>query len=297
MENIKIESSWNSATIHKECSCETGTLIDVNYVVDCEPDVVDVDEVLDFMNSANRLFTNNLNAIKYPNLIITQVTGKSSFEKDINIFDVIKNKIVFSSAKIMTGEYSGFSYESTLMMETFMIMKYRSFILKNNYNGYIIYNFETQKYSLFMYYDLLINNDRSMFVFYKRNEKLLYTEIKIITKYDINKVITFSSIDSIECICNPNILLFKSYLKDDTSKCRTNYYDIKKQKTVYVSENQFIGWRGNRFIEYDTKGNCNLISFINEIVIPVAIKEYKNCKRCLDKFMSEDEICDECKTN
>ena len=50
---------------------------------------------------------------------------------------------------------------------------------------------------------------------------------------------------------------------------------------VYVSKNQFIGWRGNKFI----------------IPLQEQKKEYKNCKRCLDKFISKDEICDEYKTN
>lgn len=305
MENIKIESSWNSDTIKKECGCATSSLIDVKYIVRQSCGGWDPNRILDFKDSAYRLFSSTLYAMKYPDIIITKVEANDL--RGINIFDVIKNKIIFSSIDILKEEK--FSYNSTFMMETFMIMKYES----SSYNyystntGYIIYNFETQEHSLFMNYDLLINNDRSMFVFYNhiKNDKhnrpvSPETEIKIITKSDINKVITITiSIDSIlECICNPNILLYKSYLKYDTSKYLTNYYDIKKQKTVYVSENQFIGWRGNRFIEYDNKlRKCNLISFINEIVTSVVIKEYKNCKRCLDKFMSEDEICDECKTN
>ena len=31
-----------------------------------------------------------------------------------------------------------------------------------------------------------------------------------------------------------------------------------------------------------------------EIVTDTIKKEYKNCKRCLDKYTSENELCDDC---
>jgi hypothetical protein len=308
MQNIKIENSWESDDVKKECKyCDLNlSLKSATYI---EYETKNISSETDYDKySVSGLFTYNLTVIKYPNLIITK-TNESNIT-NINIFDTIKNKIIFSSKNIIDEGCDKFRYNSSMMMDNFIIMKFshkpthlHSII---NY-GYIIYNFETRKHSLLVYYDLCINNDKSIFVFlykgrqdYSVNTIQKKSKIQIVTKSNIDNIIEIqTNIDNnslrLNCICNNNVLVFNSY-----STGQQNYYDINKKEIVYTSKNKFIGWRENRFIEYDRDfKKCNLISFISNDIKQILIKNNTpkkiiNCIRCLDKFEEfEEEIIPE----
>jgi len=198
-------------------------------------------------------------------------------------------------------------------MENFMIIKVRS-TLGGETVGYVIFNFKTQTYKSFMFCDLYIYNDRSVFVFVEKGEDNKITKIKIITKSDIDnninnimeinfcKTIEGYGKDGIEmyCICNSSIIIFGlrriNMIGHISRYQKYIYYDIKKQKNVYTSKNHFIGWRGNKFIEYDEElKKCNLISFISDDIQQIPVKNNTpkkiiNCIRCLDKFEESDEV-------
>lgn len=325
MENIKIENTWDSDNVTREdCKCYSS-------VSSCTPTKTRCDDchfnrnnsgnnILKSISCGSRLFkTSLLYAINYPNLIITKTS-----DSDLNIFDTIQNKIIFSSKndlseanqelikriKLNNPRYDFvhkdliFKYDSTMMMEHFMIIKLR--IIENNYgkNSYIIFNFKTHAYKIFMLCNLFyMYNDRTLFVFVTYGLDNLYN-YKIITKSDIeNNIDNIVEINDdkedhkeIQCMCNSNILTFKLIKRiagnhRDYSTAKSIYYDIKKQKFVYTSKNQFVGWRGDKLIEYDSElKKCNLISF-TAINIP---KKIINCDRCLDKFeKSSEEIIPE----
>ena len=311
MDHIKIENTWESYYIAKECECNyNGSWLD--------------------SNGAKFFINNNLYAVKYPNLIITKTADCHNHQiKHLHIFDTNQNKIIFSSENILSEENqeyikrthrvykhsisygtfidefnkAKFLYGDTIMMENFMIMKVRSSLWnQTTVVGYVIFNFKTQTYKSFMFCSLYIFNDKSVFVFVEKGEDGKITKIKIITKSDmdnnINNIMEIDFCKTIEgygkdgidmcCMCNSSIIIFRlggKYI----------YCDIKKQKNVYTSKNQFIGWRGNKFIEYDEElKKCNLISFISDDIQQIPVKNNTpkkiiNCIRCLDKFEEYDE--------
>ena len=299
MEHIKIENTWESYNIFEKCKCSFydtySNLIKTEYCHENTSENLKT-YLLKSMSSGSRLFTNDLCPVKYSNLIITNtVNGLNGRNKHLHIFDTIQDKIIFSSKYYLNEENqklierlrlldnyyncpnryndAKFLYDSIMMMENFMIIKF-----KNNYGlstSYIVFNFKTQTYKLFIFCTLYIYNDKSVFVFAERDG------IKIITKSDIDNdidnviEINFDYYEfekyrydgcgmDIYCMCNSNIITFR-LRKIIADKYFTEYiyYDIKKRKNVYTSKNQFISWRGNRFIEYDKELNrCNSISFI-----------------------------------
>jgi hypothetical protein len=301
MENIKIENTWESEDISKECEC--------NY---------------SWLYSNAKFFGNNLYAVKYPNLIITKTIVTGSCQDKLHIFDTNQDKVIFSSKNNLNEENqelikrihknnrtqastteinktARFVYDSNIMMENLIIIKFKDSYAWNIGCGYVIFNFKTQTYKSFMFCDLYIYNDKSVFVFVEKSDGKI-TKIKIITKSDIdnniNNIMEIDFCKTIEgygkdgidmcCMCNSSIIIFclgGKYI----------YCDIKKQKNVYTSKNKFIGWRGNKFIEYDEElKKCNLISFISDDIQPILVKNNTpkkiiNCIRCLDKFEELDE--------
>jgi len=324
MENIKIENTWDSDNVHIECKCDWP-----RYRTSCNPTITScncpsdrkTDNILESISCGSRLFTNTLYAIKYPNLIITNTGNYKTVQGELqvshlNIFDTIQNKIIFSSKNDLSeanqelikriklnNPHLGvvndiFQYDSNMMMEHFMIIK-----LKSSYpeRAYIVFNFKTHTYKIFMFCDLRVCLNRLLFVFVtvsnaaqKPNYIPLYN-YKIITKYDIdNNINNIMEIDKqergeINCMCNSNIFTYtlnKIVPFSHSYAYLYVYYDIKKQKCVYTSKNEFVGWRGDKLIEYDSElKKCNLISF-TAINIP---KKFINCNRCLDKFEESSE--------
>ena len=298
MEHIKIENTWKSDNIFEKCKCSFydtySNLIKTEYRQDNTSGNLKT-YLLNSMSSGSRLFTDDLYAVKYPNLIITKTVNGQN--KHLHIFDTIQDKIIFSSKYCLNEENqklierlrlldnykncpnrynnSKFMYDSVMMMENFMIIKF-----KNNYGlstSYIVFNFKTQTYKLFIFCTLYIYNDKSIFVFAEIDR------IKIITKSDIDNdidnviEINFDYYEfekyrydecgiDIYCMCNSNVITFRlRKIIADKYFNEYIYYDIKKQKNVYTSKNQFIGWRENIFIEYDKElKRCNLISFISD---------------------------------
>jgi len=334
MEYIKIENTWESDLIAKECECNSNWLNSNND--SCNPiktrcyhynsEKIDLGKLQRYMSCGAKFFGNNLYAVKYPNLIITKCNGH------LHIFDTIQNKIIFSSKNILSEEnqelikrlhkknqsYCGtpeidkamFMYISTMMMENFMIIKFQSTYDNGVGCGYVIFNFKTQTYKSFMFCDLYIYNDKSVFVFVEKGEDNKITKTKIITKSDIdnniNNIMEIDFCKTIEgygkdgidmcCMCNSSIIIFRLTKKvADKYFSKYIYCDIKKQKNVYTSKNHFIGWRGNKFIEYDAElKKCNLISFISDDIQQIPVKNNTpkkiiNCIRCLDKFEEYDE--------
>ena len=321
MENIKIENTWDSDNVpREECKCywPSGS--------SCNPTQTSchcswnkmTSNILESISCGSRLFTNNLYAKKYPNLIITNTVNNDTYHQrkveisHLNIFDTIQNKIIFSSkndlseanqelmkrVKLMpqmVNKNDSFQYDSNMMMEHFMIIKLKSLCMER---AYIIFIFKTHTYKLFTFCDLHVCLNRLLFVFVtvkNAAHKPIYN-YKIITKYDIdNNIDNIIEINKqengeINCMCNSNIFTYKlSKGSGITHSYSYVYYDIKKQKCVYTSKNQFVGWRGDKLIEYDSElKKCNLISFTS-INIP---KKIINCNRCLDKFeeLSEEII-------
>ena len=342
MEHIKIENTWESDNITKECKCSLNYTFCNPIITECyhnAPAQCDYANrtpyLLESISCGSRLFTNNLYAVKYPNLIITntKIDGPwNGIYNDLHIFDTIQNKIIFSSKNILSEEnqelikilhkkvryksYTDqinkprFMYISTMMMENFMIIKFGPTCNLGVGYSYVIFNFMTQTYKSFMFCDLYIYNDRSVFVFVEKGEDGKITKIKIITKSDIdnniNNIMEIDFCKTIEgygkdgidmcCMCNSSIIIFKlKKIVADKYFSKYIYCDIKKQKNVYTSKNQFIGWRGNRFIEYDEElKKCNLISFISDDIQQIPVKNNTpkkiiNCIRCLDKFEEYDE--------
>jgi len=287
-----------------------------------------IDNILESISCGSRLFTNTLYAKKYPNLIITNTVNNDTYHQrqekisHLNIFDTIQNKIIFSSKNDLSEANQElikrvklnphfvdknviFQYDSTMIMEHFMIIRFQQEI-RNYYSDktYVVFNFKTHIYKIFMFCNqFYMYNDRTLFVFVTSYLEGRYSNYnyKIITKSDIeNNIDNIMEIDSckeeykqIQCMCNSNILTFNLIKRVvDTpsySTAKSIYYDIKKQKCVYTSKNQFVGWRGDKLIEYDSElKKCNLISFTS-INIP---KKFINCNRCLDKFeeLSEEII-------
>jgi hypothetical protein len=323
MENIKIENTWDSDNVPREdCKCywsRNPSCKPTNTSCGC-PSNRNADNILEMISCGSRLFTNNLYAKKYPNLIITNTydTIQGKQVSHVNIFDTIQNKIIFLSKndlseanqelikriKLYPGDkYDRFRYDSTMMMDHFMIIRFKGSIYSDN-KTYVVFNFKTHAYKIFMFCEFYMYNERTLFVFKTVGLEYLYN-YKIITKSDIdNNIDNIMEIDSckeenkeIQCMCNSNILTFKlintliKRVADISlySTAKSIYYDIKKQKFVYTSKNQFVGWRGDKLIEYDSElKKCNLISFTS-INIP---KKFINCNRCLDKFeeLSEEII-------
>ena len=344
MEHIKIENTWESYYISKECKCSWNDTYCNPIKTKCdhtarrysENSITNLLESIScgarlFINNDSfglRLFTNNLYAEKYPNLIITKTDDCHNYCHNyyihLQIFDTNQNKIIFSSENILSEEHkeykkrlhkqdkyktnttninnSKFQYGSTMMMENFMIIKVNV--------GYVIFNFKTQTYKSFMFCDLYIYNDRSVFVFVEKDEDNKITKTKIITKSDIdnniNNIMEIDFCKTIEgygkdgidmcCMCNSSIIIFCLTKKvADKYFSKYIYCDIRKQKNVYTSKNKFIGWRGNKFIEYDEElKRCNLISFISDDIQQIPVKNNTpkkiiNCIRCLDKFEKSDE--------
>jgi hypothetical protein len=305
MENIKIENTWDSDMVHRECKCYSATT-----TTHCNPVRTKCDRENHEIYCGSNLFTNNLYAIKYPNLIITK-TKIIDRNIHLNIFDTIQNKVVFSSKDMFSEEnqelikknqedkiklhcYIGIVYHSTMMIENFMIIKFVvSSGFNNSYTSYIIFNFKTHTYKLFMFCTLYMYNDRTLFVFVTTNGLGNLHNYKITTKYDIeNNIDNIMEIVShkdedvfMHCMCNSNILILRLIKRVENvqqhSTTKYVYYDIKTQKIVYTNKNQFVGWRGDKLIEYDIElKKCNLISFTSNN-IP---KKIINCIRCLDKF-------------
>ena len=267
MENIKIESSWKSSIgnlgYNERCKCLNQKYNPFYWEYKPSQDIF-----VECKNTTIHSITNRLH-----NLIITCIS-----DSGLEIFDICENKISFSTTNI----YGGFN--GILIMDSFMIVRCKT--------SYIIYNFNTHNHKIFEGSTLYINNNRTVFLFVKYNGVGKNTTYYIITTYNIDDCIEIITREII-CICDTDILVY--YEKNDKENI-TNYYNVKTRKIIHQSKYKFCTWHDNtKIIETDKTGNCNLISFINEIVTQVAIKEYKNCKRCLDKFMSEDEICDECK--
>jgi len=325
MENIKIENTWDSDMVRREeCKCDISSCNPTNTSCDdCRQNShKSGNRILNSISCGSRLFTNNLYAIKYPNLIITNTINNDIYHPSkvetshLNIFDTIQNKIIFSSKNDlseanqelkkriilkphMVNKIDIFQYHSTMMMEHFMVIKFNASYSYDYKHVYIIFNFKTHTYKLFMFCTLFMYNDRTLFVFVTNGLGNLYN-YKIITKYDIeNNIDNIMEIDDdkeerkyIQCMCNSNILIFRlNKMVENVPQYATpkyNYYNIKTQKNVYTSKNQFVGWRGDKLIEYDIElKKCNLISFTSNN-IP---KKIINCIRCLDKFEeSSDEI-------
>lgn len=344
MENIKIENTWESADIPKECGCcwkdTRCNPIKTECAHHCNQQDLRID-LLESMSCGSRLFTNNLYAIKYPNLIITNTADTQSRTDDRNshlhIFDINQNKVVFSSKNNLSEENqklverlqlldcyrtntyrdAKFRYNSTMMMENFMVMRFKSNDSHSKGTCYIIFNFKTHKYKSFIFCDLYIYNDRSVFVFVGYDIKYEITKVEIITKSDIvNNIYNIMKIDfnkcGVYCMCNSSIIIFTQYkLVADKYLSKCVYYDIKKQKNVYTSVNKFIGWRGHKFIEYNEElKKCNLVSIISDDIQQFLVKnnipkKIINCDRCLDKFEESAEevnqdhknICSLCKKN
>jgi len=345
MEHIKIENPWGLMELdykNKECDCSFCEQSCSPIITDCEccNNVHRMCRCLH--NCGSKSFTKKLYAVKYPNMIITNMDGH------LHIFDTIQNKVIFSSKNILNeenkelirrlhkldqnknrtsqiNENARFMYNSTMMMEHFMIIKFKNscydrygnryiddniyinytLIGANKHIGYVIFNFKTQTYKSLMFCTLYICNDILLFRFVEEN---MY---KIITKSDIdnniNNIMEIDFCKTIEgygkdginmcCMCNSSIIIFRLTKKvADKYFSKYIYYDIKKQKNVYTSKNQFIGWRGNRFIEYDEElKKCNLISFISDDIQQIPVKNNTpkkiiNCIRCLDKFEESDEV-------
>ena len=344
MDHIKIENTWESYLISKECECDSWLTpnpdsycnpikTNCNHYSVYEDRYFNSEKVRTYMSCGAKFFANNLYAVKYPNLIITMtIDTKNSQNRYLHIFDTIQNKIIFSSKNILSEENqelikrlhkkdrykscttqineARFMYISTMMMENFMIIKFQSTYDNGVGRGYVIFNFMTQTYKSFMFCDLYIYNDRSVFVFVEKGEDGKITKTKIITKSDIdnniNNIMEIDFCKTIEgygkdgidmcCMCNSSIIIFKlKKIVADKYFSKYIYCDIKKQKNVYTSKNQFIGWRGNKFIEYDEElKRCNLISFISDDIQQIPVKNNTpkkiiNCIRCLDKFEESDE--------
>jgi hypothetical protein len=325
MENIKIENTWDSDNVtREECKCywpHNRTSCNPTITSCTCPSNRNTDNILESISCGSRLFTNTLYAKKYPNLIITNTGNYKTVKGELqvshlNIFDTIQNKIIFSSKNDLSeanhelrilNPHCGvvndiFQYDSAMMMDHFMIIRFQKEI-RNYYSNktYVVFNFKTHIYKIFMFCNAFyMYNDRTLFVFVTYG--LGTDNYKIITKSDIdNNIDNIMEINSdkenrieIQCMCNSSILTFKLLKRiacnhRDSSTTKSIYYDIKKQKFVYTSKNQFVGWRGDKLIEYDSElKKCNLISF-TAINIP---KKFINCNRCLDKFeeLSEEII-------
>jgi len=335
MNNINIENTWESDNISREkCKCGSGYSNNCNSIKTvcmCEDYINREHEmpkyIFNSISCGTRLFTDNLYAVKYPNLIITNTYNtevRSNLQiRHLHIFDTIQNKIIFSSKNNLSeanqelikrvksnphypNKNFSFQYHSSMMMKNFIIIKFTSVCIRENhleshleYRAYIIFNFNTHTYKLFMFCELYMYNDRTLFVFVFETKSNPYENsrynYKIITKSDIDNninniiEINFHKEERAEilCMCNYNILIFRlAKMISNIWLYSSVYCDITKQKNIYTSKNEFIGWRGNRFIEYDKElKKCNLISFISDHIQ----KKIINCNRCLDKFEESSE--------
>jgi len=318
MENIKIECSWASDYALTICDCEIAK--QPIKMITYAPDYYNRSHHSIILSKFNKelftLFANNLYVPKYPNLIIIKIESDIFKERrrfHINILDSNKNEIIFSSKNIIMGkdadENDRMNYSNIMIMDNFMIIEYisrpKGELYERQYwkSNYIIYYFETQKFLLFKKHDLHINNDKTIFLFFfqKKNHQIhqiMESKIKILSTCNIYNIAEIEGTDlNFKCICNNNIIIYTN--NNNNSTPLHNYYDIKKQKIIYSSKNRFIGWRGDRFIEYDDQTKkCNLISFIDDIKQPEKIKlPEKNCIRCLEKYIpisDTDEKCSEC---
>ena len=337
MENIKIENTWNSCGNYPEdCCCFSRcspykTTCDFHNSHHRPFNLIDLPN---YMSCGSLLFMNNLYAKGYPNLIITIEYGGI-----LNIFDTTQNKVIFSSKNIFDIETLGLIERSrsatdrtahadlkdarinrnnVMMMENFMVVRFNIIGQGDKGECYIVFNFKTHAYKLFMYCILYINYDRTLFVFHGKDKNKC---CKIITKSDID-----NSIDNIMeikfdlltetcicCMCNSSTIVFinTKIVGDMKYIYHYIYYDIRKQKNVYTSVNKFIGWRGHKFIEYNEElKKCNLVSIISDDIQQFLVKnnipkKIINCDRCLDKFEESAEevnqdhknICSLCKKN
>ena len=111
MENIKIENTWESDYIPKECECDHSWLNSNNCNNICNPiktgchhfgqENINSGKLQKYMSCGAKFFANNLYAVKYPNLIITMtIDTKNSQNRYLHIFDTNQDKIIFSSKNI-----------------------------------------------------------------------------------------------------------------------------------------------------------------------------------------------------
>ena len=108
MENIRIENTWESDVISKECKCSLDDTKCNPIKTECEHNVNDTRDLLESISCGSRLFTNKLYVMKYPNLIITNSTNNDanphSRNSNLHIFDTIQNK-VYIQIKIVISFY------------------------------------------------------------------------------------------------------------------------------------------------------------------------------------------------
>ena len=211
MENIKIENIWDSDNVPREdCKCywsRNPSCKPTNTSCGC-PWNRTSDTILESISCGSRLFTNNLYAKKYPNLIITNTVNNDIYHQrkveisHLNIFDTIQNKIIFSSKNDLSEANQElikrvklnphfvdknviFQYDSTMMMEHFMIIRFQE--IRNYYSDktYVVVNFKTHIYKIFMFCNqFYMYNDRTLFVFVTSYLEGLYSNYNynIITK-------------------------------------------------------------------------------------------------------------------
>ena len=309
MEHIKIENTWDTVCNVNNCDCMKGSI----YVNRTNFGGIYNTQVID-------IFTDKCiyNISKEPhNLIITR-----SYEK-IDIFDINENKVILSTKNINDVK----SINAVLIMDTFMIIRYSHHFSDAGglYSDYMIYNFDTKKHKIFTDCKLYVNNNKTVFLFelnVNKQNQLLEQIFNIITTDNIDDCmeikynkssyypyndssISYHSRVKFKCICDSNILVFEIQLdRQDYQNIETNYYDVKSRKIIYKSKYSFLKWIDTKIVEYDKiLQKCNLVLFVNRKINKLSEPndEYKNCVRCLDKYIPSlnisndiDRICNEC---
>jgi hypothetical protein len=81
----------------------------------------------------------------------------------------------------------------------------------------------------------------------------------------------------------------KQQLTSETERLQKEYQLLLEENKLLKKENKFLK-KENKLLKKE-----NIV--IQEIVTEPIKKEYKNCKRCLDKHTSENELCDDCVKN